>query len=47
MPIFRSFEKLLHAYPEAEPVPVPKGFMAFLWACSQGARGYILAMWLR
>ena len=44
MPIFKSFEKLLHAYPEAEPQPVPKGFVAFLWACSVGARGYILAM---
>jgi ATP-binding cassette, subfamily B, multidrug efflux pump len=44
MPVFKSFEKLLHAYPEAEPGPVPKGFMAFLWACTQGARGYILAL---
>lgn len=44
MPIFKSFEKLLHAYPEAEPGPVPKGFIAFLWACTPGARGYILAL---
>ena len=44
MPVFKSFEKLLHAYPEAEPDPVPKGFMAFLWACTLGARGYILAL---
>ena len=44
MPIFKSFEKLLHAYPEAEPGPVPKGFMAFLWACTQGARSYILVL---
>ncbi|MES2189896.1 MAG: ABC transporter ATP-binding protein [Pseudomonadota bacterium] len=44
MPVFKQFEKLLHAYPEAEPTPVPKGFVAFLWACTAGARGYILAL---
>ncbi len=44
MPIFSKFEKLLHAYPEAEPPLPPKHFVAFLWACSQGARGYILAL---
>jgi len=44
MPLFKKFERLLHAYPEAEPTLPPKGFMAFLWACSQGARGYILAL---
>ena len=44
MPVFKSFEKFLYAYPEAEPTPVPKGFMAFLWACTLGARGYILAL---
>jgi len=44
MPLFKKFERLLHAYPEAEPALPPKGFMAFLWACSQGARGYILAL---
>ena len=44
MPIFKSFEKLLHAYPEAEPQPAPQGFVHFLWACSEGARGYIVAL---
>ena len=44
MPVFKRFEKLLHAYPEGEPAPAPKGFVAFLWACSYGARGYILAL---
>ena len=44
MPVFKPFERLLHAYPEAEPTPTPKGFVAFLWACSAGARGYILAL---
>ena len=44
MPFFRKFEKLLHAYPEGEPILPPTGFMAFLWACSRGARGYIVAL---
>ena len=44
MPVFKRFEKLLHAYPAAEPSPVPKGFAAFLWACCAGARGYIVAL---
>jgi len=44
MPVFRKFERLLHAYPEAEPAVMPKGFVAFIWACSRGARGYILAL---
>ncbi|ABE44637.1 ABC transporter ATP-binding protein [Polaromonas sp. JS666] len=44
MPLFRKFERLLHAYPEAEPAVLPKGFVAFIWACSRGARGYILML---
>ncbi|MGH8858130.1 MAG: ABC transporter transmembrane domain-containing protein, partial [Polaromonas sp.] len=44
MPLFRKFEGLLHAYPEAEPSLPPKGFIAFIWACSRGARGYILTL---
>jgi ATP-binding cassette subfamily B multidrug efflux pump len=44
MGIFKSFEALLPAYPEHEPQPSPKGFIHFLWACSDGARGYILAL---
>ena len=44
MPLFRKFEKLLHAYPESEPALPPTGFMAFLWASSRGARGYIAAL---
>lgn len=42
--MFRLFEKLLHPYPEAEPTPPPKGFFAFVWACTQGLRGYIAAL---
>jgi ATP-binding cassette subfamily B multidrug efflux pump len=44
MNLFQKFESLLHAYPEAEPTLPPKGFIAFIWACSQGARGFILGM---
>ncbi|MBA4327655.1 MAG: multidrug ABC transporter ATP-binding protein [Polaromonas sp.] len=42
--MLKRFEKLLHAYPDAEPVLPPKGFIAFIWAASEGARGYILLL---
>jgi ATP-binding cassette subfamily B multidrug efflux pump len=42
--LFRFFEKLLHPYPPAEPALPPLGFFAFLWACTEGLRGKILAM---
>ncbi len=42
--IFHRFEALLFSYPEAEPTPPPKGFLAFIWACSQGARGYLVLL---
>jgi ATP-binding cassette, subfamily B, multidrug efflux pump len=44
MTIFEKFEKLLPAFPEAEPRLPPTGFVAFVWACSEGARGALLAM---
>ena len=44
MPLFSKFEKLLHPYPDAEPTRPPTGFMAFIWACSHGTRGYIVAL---
>jgi ATP-binding cassette subfamily B multidrug efflux pump len=44
MGLFTKFENLLHAYPEGEPTLPPKGFLAFIWACSRGARGYILLL---
>ena len=44
MPLFRQFEKLIHAYPETEPPLPPQDFLAFIWACSLGTRGYIFAM---
>jgi ATP-binding cassette subfamily B multidrug efflux pump len=42
--LFRLFEKLLHPYPEAEPSLPPKGFAAFVWACTRGLRGYVLVL---
>ncbi|HET6828510.1 MAG TPA: multidrug ABC transporter ATP-binding protein, partial [Ramlibacter sp.] len=42
--MFRLFEKLLHPYPEAEPALPPKGFIAFVWACTRGLRGYIAGL---
>ena len=44
--MFQYFEKLLNSYPDTPPVTPPKGFYAFLWFCTQGARGYILVMTL-
>jgi len=42
--LLKRFERLLHAYPDVEPTLPPKGFIAFIWAASQGARGYILLL---
>jgi len=42
--LFRFFEKLLSPYPPAEPALPPKGFFAFLWACTEGLRGKVF--WL-
>ena len=39
--LFRYFEKLLSPYPAAEPALPPKGFFAFLWACTDGLRGKV------
>ena len=44
MRFYRFFERLLPAYPEAEPTLPPQGFMAFLWACTHGTRRYIGVM---
>src|SRR5438105_9277258 len=43
-PLFRLFEKLLHPYPESEPDLPPAGFFAFMWACMDGLRQYIVAL---
>ena len=42
--MFRAFEKRLHPYPVAEPEPSPPGVFAFLWDCTTGVRGSMLAM---
>ena len=44
--LFRWFEKRVTPYPESAPEAPPKNFFAFLWACSEGLRPYILAMTL-
>ena len=42
--MFSIFEKLIGPYPETEPVPPPRRFFPFLWACTLGLRPYLLAM---
>lgn len=42
--LFRFFEKLLSPYPPAEPALPPKGFFAFLWACTDGLRGKVFCL---
>ncbi|GGI53869.1 ABC transporter ATP-binding protein [Oxalicibacterium solurbis] len=44
--MLRWFENLLHPYQDAQPATPPSGFVAFIWACTKGARRYILAMTL-
>ncbi|WP_418320249.1 ABC transporter ATP-binding protein [Piscinibacter sakaiensis] len=44
--MFKSFENLVHPYPEQMPGTLPKGFFAFLWRCTAGLRRFILAMTL-
>ena len=41
--MLRFFEGLVDPYPDATPATPPRGFFAFLWACSEGVRGYLLA----
>ncbi len=40
--MFSFFERLVDPYPEATPATPPRGFFAFLWACSKGLRRYLL-----
>jgi ATP-binding cassette subfamily B multidrug efflux pump len=42
--VFRFFEGLVSPYPDTPPPRLPKGFIAFLWACARGVRVYIAAM---
>jgi ATP-binding cassette subfamily B multidrug efflux pump len=43
-PVFRWFEQLVTPYPDTAPGAAPKGFFAFLWACSAGMRPFIFLM---
>jgi ATP-binding cassette, subfamily B, multidrug efflux pump len=42
--MFSRFERLVHPYPDTAPVPPPRGFVPFVWACTQGLRRYIAAI---
>jgi ATP-binding cassette subfamily B multidrug efflux pump len=42
--VFRWFEQRVSPYPETPPATPPKGFFAFLWACSEGLRPLIFGM---
>ena len=39
--MFSFFERRVPSYPASEPQVPPKGFFAFMWACTQGMRGWI------
>jgi ATP-binding cassette, subfamily B, multidrug efflux pump len=42
--LFRLFESWVDPYPAPVPPPPPRDFFAFVWACTEGTRSYILAM---
>ena len=44
--LFSWFERLVDPYPAAPPTAAPKGFLRFVWACSDGTRPYIALMTL-
>lgn len=44
--MFRFFERLVHPFPDTQPTTPPGSFSAFLWACTQGLRPYLLGMML-
>ncbi|MGY4829833.1 ABC transporter ATP-binding protein [Sphaerotilaceae bacterium SBD11-9] len=44
--MFSYFERLLHPFPEAQPSPPPRSFLAFLWAGTLGLRRYLFGMTL-
>ena len=41
--MLHAFEQRLDPFPPDEVPPPPDGLARFLWACTRGARGYILA----
>ena len=44
--LFQRFESLIAAYPDALPPPPPRHFLAFVWECTRGLRGMLLALTL-
>ncbi|WP_291590158.1 ABC transporter ATP-binding protein [Comamonas sp. UBA7528] len=44
--MFGLFEKQVPPYPATEPPVPPKGFFAFIWACTRGMRGWIALLTL-
>ncbi len=44
--MFARFERLVEPYPDAPPPIPPRGFFAFLWACTAGLRRYVALMTL-
>jgi ATP-binding cassette, subfamily B, multidrug efflux pump len=44
--LFKTFERLVHPYPDALPPAPPATFFAFLWECSRGVRPYLLLVTL-
>jgi ATP-binding cassette subfamily B multidrug efflux pump len=42
--LYRFFERLVHPYPDTPPPQLPRGFFAFVWACTAGMRGFIVGM---
>ena len=44
--VFQRFENLVHPYPDALPPPPPSRFFGFLWECTRGLRGLLLALTL-
>ncbi|MCA0177081.1 MAG: ABC transporter ATP-binding protein/permease [Proteobacteria bacterium] len=44
--LFAHFERRIDAWPDAPPPPLPPTFARFMWACTEGMRGHILAMML-
>lgn len=42
--LFHWFERLFAPFPPEAPKPLPQGVLPFVWACTQGARGYLAAL---
>lgn len=40
------FEKRVNPFPDSQNIPPPNRFWAFAWSCTEGMRGYMLAMTL-